>query len=75
MMHAYTKPEAEVPQTQADDLHSALAFDNLRTQVAIQQRQIESLVAAQAQLVKDLGWLTDTVREMVTVVSAVGGAK
>lgn len=74
-MHAYNKPEAEAPQTQADDQHSALAFDNLRAQVAIQQRQIELLVAAQAQLTKDLGWLADSVREMATVISAVGGAK
>ncbi len=78
-MYAYTKPEAEVPKTTtevlADDLHSAVAFANLRDTVAMQQRQIDVLKRTTEQLSKDVLWLTNSLREIATIASAVGGAQ
>lgn len=84
MMHAYTKPEAEAPQTAtevlADDLHSAVAFENLRDTVQLQQaelsrqqRQIELLARATTEMLKAQNVLSANLVEMATRVSELTG--
>lgn len=77
MMHAYTKPEAEAPQTTtevlADDLHSAIAFANLRDTVQQQQKQIEFLARATTEMLKAQNVLSANLVEMATRVSELTG--
>lgn len=77
MMHAYNKPEAEIPQTStdtlADDLHSEVAFANLRDTVQLQQLQLDVLRRSSEQLMRDVSRLSDNLREMATRVSELTG--
>lgn len=76
-MHAYTKPEAEAPKTTtevlADDLHSAVAFENLRDTVGMQQKQIELLARGLAEALKSQRQLGEQLVEMATRVSELTG--
>lgn len=76
-MHAYTKPEAEAPKTTtevlADDLHSAVAFANLRDTVQQQQKQIEFLARATTEMLKAQNVLSANLVEMATRVSELTG--
>jgi len=80
-MHAYTKPEAEAQpeltkatDVLADDLHSAIAFENLRATVEAQQREISMLARTTVFLMERVQTLTNNIVELTTLVSAAATA-
>lgn len=81
MMHAYTKPEAEAQpeptkatDVLADDLHSAISFENLRATVELQQKEISLLARSNMFLMDRVQTLTNNVVELTTLVSAAATA-
>lgn len=76
-MYAYTKPEAEAQpeptkatDVLADDLHSAIAFDNLRATVEAQQKELGVLARSNMFLLERVKTLTSDLVELSTLVSA-----
>jgi hypothetical protein len=67
-MHSYTKPEA-----QSEDVHSDIAFANLRDTLQQQQREINLLVDMVTQLAKGQGAIRDNVLELATRCSELTG--
>jgi hypothetical protein len=80
MMHAYTKPEAEAQPEQtatdvlADDLHSAIAFENLRETVKAQQLEIGMLSRTMLFMLSEQRMLRENVVELTTRCSELTGA-
>ena len=79
-MHSYTKPEAEAQPEQtatevlADDLHSAIAFENLRETVKAQQVEIGMLSRSMLFMMNEQRSLRENVLELATRCSELTGA-
>ena len=80
-MYAFTKPQAEAKPEQtkatdvlADDLHSAIAFENLRETVKAQQVEIGMLSRTMLFMMNEQRSLRENVLELATRCSELTGA-